>query len=74
MLEKYEVCCGLFHGFDWSKWVSGNPQERLALLPNAQEYILRQEDGKLVATLGALPTVGLSRAGEGLHGPPAGAP
>ena len=20
MLEKYEVCCGLFHGFDWSAW------------------------------------------------------
>ena len=19
MLEKYEVCCGLFYGFDWSK-------------------------------------------------------
>ena len=23
MLEKYEVCCGLFHGFDWSKWARG---------------------------------------------------
>ena len=21
MLEKYEVCRGLFHGFDWSAWV-----------------------------------------------------
>jgi len=20
MLEKYEVCCGIFHGFDWSPW------------------------------------------------------
>ena len=20
MLEKYEICCGLFHGFDWSFW------------------------------------------------------
>ncbi|HME00739.1 MAG TPA: type I restriction endonuclease subunit R [Terriglobia bacterium] len=46
MLGKYEVCCGLFHGFDWSKWVSGTPAERLALLPNAQEHILKQEDGK----------------------------
>ena len=33
MLEKYEVCCGLFHGFDRSRWVSGAPQERLGLLP-----------------------------------------
>src|SRR6266436_5600960 len=40
MLEKYEVCCGLFHGFDRSKWMSGTPQERLGLLPPAQEHIL----------------------------------
>jgi type I restriction enzyme R subunit len=46
MLAKYEVCCGLFHGFNWSKWVSGAAAERLALLPNAQEHILKQEDGK----------------------------
>ena len=46
MLEKYEICCGLFHGFDWSRWITGNPQERLALLPAAQEHILAQEDGK----------------------------
>ena len=46
MLEKYEICCGLFYGFDRSKWVSGTPQERLGLLPAAQEHILAQEDGK----------------------------
>ena len=46
MLEKYEVCCGLFHGFDRSVWTSGTPQERLGLLPAAQEHILAQEDGK----------------------------
>ncbi len=23
MLEKYEVCCGLFHGFDWGIWATG---------------------------------------------------
>ena len=46
MLEKYEVCCQLFHGFNWSKWISGTPQERLALLPLAQEHILAQENGK----------------------------
>ena len=46
MLEKHEVCCGLFHGFDWSKWTSGTPQERLGLLPTAQEHILQQENGK----------------------------
>ena len=46
MLEKYEVCCALFHGFDWSKWTTGNAQERLGLLPPAQEHVLAQEDGK----------------------------
>ena len=46
MLEKYEVCCALFHGFDWSKWTSGVPAERLGLLPSAQEHILAQESGK----------------------------
>ena len=46
MLEKHEICCGLFHGFDRSKWITGTPQERLRLLPAAQEHILAQENGK----------------------------
>jgi type I restriction enzyme R subunit len=46
MLEKYEVCLNLFHGFDWSKWTTGTPAEKLGLLPQAQEHILAQEDGK----------------------------
>ena len=46
MLEKYEICCTLFHGFDRSAWVTGTPQERLSLLPAAQEHILAQENGK----------------------------
>jgi type I restriction enzyme R subunit len=46
MLEKYEVCRGIFHGFDWTKWITGTPAERLSLLPAAQEHILTQEDGK----------------------------
>lgn len=46
MQEKYEICCGLFHGFDRSLWSTGTAQERLALLPAAQEHILGQENGK----------------------------
>src|SRR5690606_5085938 len=46
MLEKYEVCCGLFHDFDRSTWTTGTPAERLGLLPAAQEHILAQENGK----------------------------
>ena len=46
MQEKYEVCLGLLHGFDWAAWTSGTPTERLSLLPAAQEHILAQENGK----------------------------
>jgi type I restriction enzyme R subunit len=46
MLERYEICCDLFHGFDWSAWVSGTPAARLSLLPAAQEHVLAQENGK----------------------------
>ncbi len=46
MQEKYEVCCGLFHGFDRTAWVSGTPAKRLGLLPGAQEHVLQQDQGK----------------------------
>ena len=46
MLEKYEICRGLFHGFDYSRWIDGTPAERISLLPVAQEHILAQENGK----------------------------
>ena len=56
MLEHYEVCCGIFHGFDWSNWKTGGSQERLSVLPAAQEYVLAQDDGKnrLVKAVGEL--------------------
>jgi type I restriction enzyme R subunit len=34
------------HGLNWDKWTTGNPAERLALIPAGQEHILAQEDGK----------------------------
>jgi len=46
MLEKHEVCAGLFHGFDWGRWTTGAPTQRLGLLPAAQEHILALESGK----------------------------
>ena len=46
MIERYEVCLDMFHGFDWTAWTSGTPAGRLALLPPAQEHILAQDDGK----------------------------
>ena len=46
LLEKYEICCGMMHGFDWTKWTTGTAAERLGLIPPAQEHVLQQEDGK----------------------------
>ncbi len=42
LLEKYEVCCDLMHGFDWSKWMTGTSAERLGLLPAGQEHVLQE--------------------------------
>ena len=46
LLEKREICCAIFHGFDHSAWTVGSPGERLGLLPAAQEHVLALEDGK----------------------------
>ena len=46
LLEKYEICCDMMHGFDWTKWTTGTPSERLGLLPAAQEHVLQQDEGK----------------------------
>jgi len=46
MLTKYEICCDMFHGFNRDIWITGNAQDRLSLLPRAQEHVLSLEDGK----------------------------
>jgi type I restriction enzyme R subunit len=46
MLEKHEVCLGLFHGFNWSAWATGRAQDRVALLRAGMEHILAQKEGK----------------------------
>jgi len=46
MLEKYEIVLSMFHGFDYSKFFSGSPAERLTIIKEAMEYILSQDDGK----------------------------
>jgi type I restriction enzyme R subunit len=40
MRMHYERCCDFFHGFDWSKWTTGRPAQKLGLLPAAQEHLL----------------------------------
>ncbi|MFN5585694.1 MAG: type I restriction endonuclease subunit R, partial [Planctomyces sp.] len=46
MQEKYEVACGILHGFDWNLWRSGSGTQKLSLIPAAQQHVLEQEDGK----------------------------
>ena len=46
MIEKYEICAGLFHGFDYSVWMIGTPGVRLTLVGAALEHILGTKDGK----------------------------
>ena len=46
-VEKYEVCRGAFHGFDYSALVHGDARRSgCRVLPAAQEHVLAQEDGK----------------------------
>ena len=40
MLEKYEIVSAMFHGFDFRKGLIGSPQDRLAALAGAIEWVL----------------------------------
>lgn len=40
MLEKYEVVRDMYHGFDYASAMGGTPQERLAMMAGAIEWIL----------------------------------
>ncbi len=46
MLEKYEVVCALFHGFNYQRFFAASPREKMSILPEAMEHILKQRDGK----------------------------
>ena len=46
MLKKYEICLGLFHGFDLTPLALGTAQQRISMIPAGQEFILAQERGK----------------------------
>ena len=40
MLEKFEIVGDMFHGFDYRAGLTGSPQERLAALAGAIEWVL----------------------------------
>jgi type I restriction enzyme R subunit len=44
--EKYEVVRALLHGFSYAAFLTGTPAQRLAVIPQAAEHLLQQEQGK----------------------------
>lgn len=46
MLEKYEIVCELFQGFDYENFFTATPREKMSFIPAALEYVLQQKDGK----------------------------
>jgi len=46
MKEKYEVVCGILHGFDYRWLLTADPQARLQGIAQAMDFILAQADGK----------------------------
>ncbi|XHX75713.1 MAG: type I restriction endonuclease subunit R (plasmid) [Stenomitos frigidus ULC029] len=43
MQEKYEIVAAMFHGFDYSRFFTGTPPERLTTLCEATDWILRPD-------------------------------
>jgi type I restriction enzyme R subunit len=41
LLERYEVVCGIFHGFDYRPGIDGTPLQRLACLAGAVDWALK---------------------------------
>ena len=46
MQEKYEIVRGIYHGFDYQKFFTGIPGERVSLIPEAMDFILGLENGR----------------------------
>ncbi|MCE7699633.1 MAG: DUF3387 domain-containing protein, partial [Methanobacterium paludis] len=46
MLEKYEIVSAMFHGFDYMPYFHAKTMEKMQILREAEEHILRQTNGK----------------------------
>lgn len=46
MKKRYEIVCGLFHGFDYKRYFDAETGEKLQLILDAQEHILSIDDGE----------------------------
>jgi type I restriction enzyme R subunit len=43
MMEKYGIVRDMFHGFDYSKGITGSPKERLYAIAEAMEWVLEMQ-------------------------------
>ena len=46
LMEKYEIVSDMFHGFDYRAGLTGSPQERLAALAGAIEWVLDMQQSE----------------------------
>jgi len=42
---KYEICCKMMHGYDWSWWYESSKKDRIRMLPGAADFVLKLENG-----------------------------
>lgn len=50
LMEKYEVVRGMFHGHDYNLGITGQPQQRLAALADAIDWILKWQEREAART------------------------
>ena len=46
MMEKYEVVKDMFHGFNYGKFFSLKPKDRMSFIPGTMEHVLKERDKK----------------------------
>ena len=46
MQEKYEIICEYFHGYDYRKFFTASPREKMSIIPEAMDYILKRDDNR----------------------------
>jgi len=67
-LEKHGIACDLMHGFNWDKWTSGTPTERLQPIPAVLEHIQsssnRKTPGQMDAAIRQLVSKAMTTEGQ----------
>jgi type I restriction enzyme R subunit len=76
LLEKYQVVRDMYHGFDYVTALNGTPQQRLAMMAGAIEWILdkQQQWAAETSNVGAGLVPARARRGQPRQGQPQGLP